>query len=163
LTHFRALSIRTSTKDNVAREQTLVLSTLAIGRDRILRRASGGFFETRCLRNCWLGPLGFERLARFHRSKAFLIIPQSIRVRSRRSLLRLNRIPGRLRLTGDEDDQHDAEREACHEPRLKAARQHAARDRPMIADRRRSRSSRFFGHDHRPCCSNVKRCGPSTK
>ena len=47
LTHFRALSLRTSTKDNVAREQTLVLSTLAIGHDRILRRGADGLFETR--------------------------------------------------------------------------------------------------------------------
>ena len=68
----RLLARRTTTKDDVAREEALVLATLAIGRDGIFRWRCGRFSDWR-LDSGWKGArLGFLSLPRFHRAQTLL-------------------------------------------------------------------------------------------
>jgi hypothetical protein len=121
-------------ENHVAGEQAFVLPTFAVGLNRVLRCRAGGFFHARRLRKGRLGWLRLQRLPRLHRTKTFLIVTQPVRVRSNGRRLRLSWTPRRLGLTSDQDDHQNSERQARHQPRLESARQHTARDRPVVAD-----------------------------
>ena len=59
--------------------------------------------------------------------------------------------------------QQHADGQARHQPRLDAPRQHAARHRPTVDDRRRAWGFDLLGHGYRSRCSNANRALPSAR
>jgi hypothetical protein len=159
----QTLRLWTPAEHHVARKEALVLATLAIGHDRILRGRRGRVSDRLLDGRGWRRGLSILSLAGFHGAQTLLVITQTIGVRRqwRRHRWRWRRRP--LWLPRDENDQDDTDRYSGHQPSLEAARQHASWNWAMVGDGRRSSGFRLFGHRYRPCCSKVNRWVPSMR